>query len=127
NKRAITTGLRYANGPLAVALSYDTFKVKGAAAEVGTTQTGSVLIGGVATPIFGFTPAVNGGQDSTVKAWNLGAAYDFEVVKAHLAFCQTRNGYFAGNDYGGESAFKTPTFGAAEGLKVNSYMVGLSA
>jgi GBP family porin len=123
NKRAITTGIRYANGPLAVALSYDTFKVKGAAAENGTTQIG--VAGGV--PVYGYTAAVNGGQDSTVKSWNLGAAYDFEVVKAHLAFGQTRNGYFAGNDYGGESAFKTPTFGAAEGLKVNSYMVGLSA
>jgi GBP family porin len=124
NKRAITTGLRYANGPLAVALTYDTFKVKGATAEAGTTQTGVTSTG---VPVFGYTAAVNGGQDSTVKAWNLGAAYDFEVVKAHLAFGQTRNGYFAGNDYGGESAFKTPTFGAAEGLKINSYLVGLSA
>src|SRR5690606_12170212 len=124
NKRAITTGLRYANGPLAVALTYDTFKVKGATAEAGTTQTGVTSTG---VPVFGYTAAVNDGQDSTVKVWNLGTTYDFEVVNSHLAFGQTRNGYFAGNDYGGESAFKTPTFGAAEGLKINSYLVGLSA
>jgi GBP family porin len=124
NKRAITTGLRYANGPLAVALTYDTFKVKGATAESGTSRIGTDSLGGA---VVGYTAAVNGGQDSTVKSWNLGAAYDFEVVKAHLAFGQTRNGYFAGNDYGGTSAFKTSSFGAAEGLKINSYLVGVSA
>ncbi|NGM87341.1 porin [Parapusillimonas sp. SGNA-6] len=128
NTRAITTGLRYANGPLAVALTYDTFKVKGVDAETGTTRSGTV-VGGVAdgSAVFPYTAAVNGGQDTTVKSWLLGAAYDFEVVKASLAFGQTRNGYFQGNSFGGETAFNTPAFRAAEGLKFNSYLVGLSA
>jgi len=123
NKRAITTGLRYANGPLAVALSYDQFKVK---ATPSTTSTvGTVVVGGVTYPVTSTTAGT--ASDTTVRAWNIGAAYDFEVVKAHLAFGQTRNGLFVGNDYGGNTAFKTPTFAGAEGLKVNSYMVGLSA
>lgn len=100
NKRAITTGLRYANGPIAVTATYDTFKQKATVAEP---------------------------DDVTVKSWLLGGSYDFEIVKASLAYGQTRNGYFQGNSFGGDSAFTTPAFIAEDGLKINSYLVGLSA
>lgn len=94
NNRAITTGLRYANGPIAVALSYDQAK-----REI---------------------------DDTTIKSWNLGGAYDFEVVKAHLAFGQTRNGLFSSGitDELGVNPFDGLNL---DGLKVNSYMAGLSA
>lgn len=100
NNRGITTGIRYANGPIAVALSYDNMKQK-------------------------FNVAT-GAEDVTVSQWNLGGAYDFEVVKAHLAFGQTRNGLFSS---GITDELDANPFGGLnlDGLKVNSYMAGLTA
>ncbi|MFW7340073.1 porin [Pollutimonas sp. H1-120] len=106
NKKAITTGLRYANGPIAAALSYDQIK------------SGSVLTAGAG----GTATASN---NVTIRSWNLGAAYDFEVVKAHLAFGQTRNGLLQAATFGDRK--DVGAFSAADGLKVNSYLVGLSA
>lgn len=98
NTRAITTGLRYANGPISVGLAYDQFKNKAAA------------------------------DNSRVSAWTLGGAYDFEVVKLHLGFGQTRNGVFQTQGIGDTPA-GTPSgaFVASDGMKFNSYTVGVSA
>src|SRR5690606_26760207 len=63
--------------------------------------------------------------DANFKQWSLGGAYDFEVVKASLAFGQTRDGWFQGTDFGPDLG--TGSFVSADGLKVNSYLVGLSA
>uniref|UniRef100_A0A914Z699 Porin domain-containing protein n=1 Tax=Panagrolaimus superbus TaxID=310955 RepID=A0A914Z699_9BILA len=71
NNQAITAGLRYANGPVG-----------------STTSTGAAA----ATYI--------DAEDTTVKSWNIGGSYDFEVVKAYLAFGQTRNGLFEGQTFG---------------------------
>lgn len=66
NIRAFTTGLRYSSGPIGIALSYDHKK-----------------------------RAANAGYaDTAVSQWNLGAAYDFDVVTLSAAFGQTRNGRF---------------------------------
>ncbi|WP_341669098.1 porin [Alcaligenes sp. SDU_A2] len=102
NQRGITTGLRYANGPIGVALTYDQYKTRENRAAIGAPVTGG----------------------DTVKAWNLGGSYDFEVVKAHLAFGQTRDGLFAVQEFSGVGL---DTGGSLKGLKVNSYLVGLSA
>ncbi len=107
NSRVITTGLRYVNGPITAALSYDNMKTHNIN---GTTTVG--------------------GPSTTISEWNLGGVYDFEVVKVHLAFGQTRNGWFAGNAFGPDKGLaygELPTFTGLPGLKVNSYMVGLSA
>mgnify|MGYP003582757118 CR=1 FL=1 len=77
NDRAITTGLRYGNGPIAVALTYDNLKTANNAA--GTLDTG------------------------TINAWNLGGSYDFEVVKLHLGVGQSRNGLFTGGGSAGNA------------------------
>ena len=108
NKQAITTGLRYANGPIGIALSYDQIRKRGLSAA---TYAG----GPAATYV--------DGEDTTVKSWNIGGSYDFEVVKAYLAFGQTRNGLFEGQTFGelNQQAL------LGKGLKVNSYLVGLSA
>lgn len=109
NKDAITAGLRYANGPIGLALTYDQIRQRG--------YTAAITPGGA--PALRYTE----GSDTTVKSWNIGGSYDFEVVKAYLAFGQTRNGLFEGQAFGDQ---KTPaTLG--KGLKVNSYLVGLSA
>lgn len=103
NKKAITTGLRYANGPIAAALSYDQVKS-------------------------GVTPAqaAAGISNTTIKSWNLGGAYDFEIVKLHLAAGQTRDGMFAAQAYG-DIGSGANAFVGREGLKINSYLVGVSA
>ena len=109
NTRAFTTGVRYSSGPIAAALTYDTY----------TSPETRAVVGG---PVSG---------DVNVHAWALGASYDFEVVKVYLGGGQTRNGMFANQGYLGDSAFNNNSvagsFRAADGLKVNSYSVGLSA
>ncbi|WP_394060969.1 porin [Alcaligenes sp. WGS1538] len=102
NQRGITTGLRYANGPVGVALTYDQYKTREFLGSTG----------------------VYGGD--TVKSWNIGGSYDFEVVKAYLAFGQTRDGLFVPQNFSGVGIGDT-VLGDLKGLKVNSYLVGLSA
>lgn len=102
NRQAVTAGLRYANGPVGIALTYDQIRNRGLSISNGV---------------------VTQGDDTTVKSWNIGGSYDFEVVKAYLAFGQTRNGLFEGQTYGELNQQKL----LGKGLKVNSYLVGLSA
>jgi len=102
NTRAITTGLRYVNGPLNIAFSYDQLN-----ASNNLTQ-----------------PEV----DATPRMYALGASYDFEVVKLSLAYARTTDGWFGGQGVSGPAGninFGNNIF--ADGFKANSYMVGLSA
>jgi len=62
----LTVGLRYNNGPLAVALAYDQL----------------------------YAPDVQP-NTKDIKSWVLAGSYDFDVVKLHLGFGQDRNGTFA--------------------------------
>lgn len=70
--RAISTGLRYANGPILVAGSLDVF------------LPNASLQG---QPNYG-----------TLKAWNVGATYDFQVVKLHAAYGQNIGGLAEGTN-----------------------------
>ncbi|WP_447918340.1 porin [Achromobacter aegrifaciens] len=103
NTRAITTGLRYVNGPLNVAFSYDQLN---ASNKLSFGQT-----------------------EATPRMYALGGSYDFEVVKLALAYARTTDGWFAGQGLNSNSTsnigFGTNIF--ADGFKANSYMVGLSA
>ncbi len=103
NQKGVTAGLRYNNGPINVALSYDQIKS-------GITEAQAVA---------------GTGDNVTIKEWNLGGTYDFEVVKAHLAYGQTRNGLMQAQTFGDNKDIAP--FTGARGLKVNSYLVGLSA
>ena len=105
NSRAWTTGLRYVNGPIGAALTYD---------QIKSAET------------FGPASVDNG---VSIKSWNLGASYDFNVAKLHLGFGQTRNGWLQSVQYADLPAFETANTGyyANDGMKVNSYTVGLSA
>lgn len=103
NTRAITAGLRYVNGPLNVALTYDQLNM---ANQLGT--------------------------DEKPKQWIIGGSYDFEVIKLALAYGQTRDGWFTGqslNAFGsGSPEGKSLSSNAvAKDFKSNSYLVGLSA
>ena len=74
NTRAFTTALRYTQGPVGVALSYDQ--------KMNSSGRGNA--------------------DTTVRQWNLGAGYDFDMFRVSAAFGQTRNGRF-GSVYGWNS------------------------
>ncbi|MFY3140240.1 porin [Achromobacter xylosoxidans] len=108
NVRAITTGLRYVNGPLNVALSYDQLKASNKQ----------------------FQEEV----DATPRSYMIGGSYDFEVVKLALAYARTTDGWFTTSNPAGASGtlangndlgFTNNAF--ADGFKANSYMLGLSA
>lgn len=105
NTKGITTGLRYANGPINVALTYDRLNNAG--------------------------PAVAGGDRGSVTAWNLGGSYDFEVAKLALGFGQTRNGFFELSSLDAGQLVSTtdllPAYTHADGIKANNYLVGVSA
>ncbi|TCT03794.1 porin [Paralcaligenes ureilyticus] len=100
NVRDITVGLRYTNGPIGLGAAYD---------RLNRSNNPD-------------------GEPNNVSAWMIAGAYDFEVVKASLAFGQTRNGFFAPQGVinpTGVTSF--PSFGFVNGLKFNSYLVGLTA
>src|SRR5690625_2654772 len=101
DNKAWTAALRYANGPIAVGLSYDQY----------TDRTGIKNYSGDVGRV-------------TAKEWALAGSYDFEVVKLYLGGGQTRDGFFANqfNGYGLGQSFQ-----AQKGLRVNNYTVGLSA
>lgn len=104
NNRAITAGVRYIGGPLTVALSYDEQYRKP--------------------------------NQPKPKQAIIGIAYDFEVVKVSAAYGRGKDGAISGPGLplaGGRSDNTGTGLGGTndgfswQGLKVNSYMVGLSA
>jgi GBP family porin len=107
NVRAITTGVRYVNGPLNVALSYDQL-------NASNNQLQREV-------------------NATPRMYAIGASYDFEVVKLALAYGRTTDGWFAGQGVNGvqydasqgERALGTNRF--VNGFRSNSYLVGLTA
>ena len=104
NNRAVTTGLRYVGGPLSLSLTYDQQFRK-------PTQP-------------------------KPKQAVFGAAYDFEVVKVSAAYGWGKDGSLSGpglplgagrSDVTGNGVGATNDQFTWRGLKINSYMVGLSA
>ena len=103
NTRQLTAGLKYANGPIYAAASYE----KAYAAN---------------------STVVNG---QSVNNWNIAGSYDFKVVKLAAGYGQTRDGFWAGSGAGGTGASLATTpngtstalvFAPAAGY--NSYIVG---
>lgn len=109
NTRAITAGVRYTNGPLNAAVTYDQIKAPKDAIYV--------------SPVTGARTSA-----AVPRMYGLGASYDFEVVKLSLAYARTTDGWFAGqgvNSQAGNVNFGSNTF--AKGFKSNSYLVGVTA
>jgi predicted porin len=125
NTRGITTGIRYANGPIAAALTYDQVKTDAVTAEDGTASktlftspdgTGNI-----------YSAPVKAKDSVTIKQWNLGASYDFEVVKLHAGFGQTRDGWIQPQGYGNDVTSDALKGVASKGFKANLYTLGVSA
>jgi general bacterial porin, GBP family len=109
--RAINAGLRYVNGPLNVAASYDRLN--------RNSGNAGALAG-----------------NDRINAWLVGGTYDFEVVKLALAYGQSKDGWIGAASPGLQNGASITSLGAATGfnsyvyqndLKVKSYLVGLSA
>lgn len=101
NVRAITAGLRYANGPLNVALAFDQLK------NIHSLD-----------------------DDATPRQYTIGGSYDFEVVKLALAYARTEDGWFQGPTVVGAGSSPLGGLGSrafADDFRANSYMVGLTA
>src|SRR5699024_1053911 len=104
NEKAWTAALRYANGPIALGLSYDQKK---ADKYYGVTELGDPTA-----------------DRKTVREWMLAGSYDFEVAKLYLAGGQVRNGLFTPQSY-----LDGPDFlggldmsgGVGSGFKANNY------
>lgn len=103
NSRQLTLGVKYAAGPVFAAATYEK-----AFASESTSASGM-----------------------TVSNWNIGATYDFKVVKLSAGYGQTRDGFWAGSGAGGSGA-SLPTTPSGNNLAVefvpgvgyNSYIVG---
>jgi Outer membrane protein (porin) len=111
NVRAITAGVRYANGPLNVAVAFDQLN-----------------------------PAHNTDEDAKLRQYAIGGAYDFEVVKLALGYARTEDGWFVTSHPGGfgdavraiaaDNGVTAPSVNGPafrDGFRANSYMVGLTA
>ena len=112
NSTAITAGLKYANGPIYVFVTYDQANPNQNVVQAST---------------------------SSVKTWLAGASYDFQVLKAVAAFGQTRDGAIGSpnsidtlvngksvatagalNNQGSYTVF-------SNGINWNAYLLGLTA
>ncbi|NOL51124.1 porin [Pelistega suis] len=109
----VSVALGYNNGPLQVAANFDYERVK-------------KTVSNLAKPV----------TDSKAKAWNLGLAYDFDVVKLHLMYGQQRDGFvngssgLAGDLVDGLNSVRTATNQIgfdAPGLRAQAWLAGLSA
>ena len=104
NQRALTLGAKYESGPLQLVATYD---------QVMPANN------------------VGNGDASTPKQWIVGGSYDFNVVKASLAYSQTRSGWIAGTQPVAASGLNTSWSNGAvlyqDGFGANSYLIGLSA
>ncbi len=102
--RAISVGLRYANGPLLLSGLYDTYQ-----------------------------PSSTAKNKTNVKQWNIGATYDLKMAKIHAAYGQNIDGIVEGQstiNNAETSGGDTNTGGGViflNGAKTNSWMLGVSA
>jgi len=99
---AITTGLRYNNGPLTVAFSYDVLH-------------GNDLL-----------------DQGDVKSWILSGRYNFDGFSLHLGFGQDKDGVLSGRgvpedvDIGFNGTFGQDAGYIADGYKTNNYGAGVT-
>jgi len=110
--RATSIGLRYANGPILVAGTFDSFQAPGVKAGMRNFN--------------------NGQKAKNVNIWAVGGTYDLKVVKIHAAYSQSIDGILnntstvtsvsSGGDTNSTSALQF-----RPGARTNSWMAGLSA
>jgi len=120
--RAVSAGLRYANGPILLAATYDRIMPNSQGKPASTAVPEKFVAAGTA-----YNP-----PKSAFQSWKLGGAYDLKVVKLHAAYGQSIGGVLNNTSTirsvatGGD----TNAVGAVifrPGARTQSWMVGLSA
>lgn len=109
----VSTGLGYTNGPLYIGATFDYQDVK----RKDPTATPNPL-----------------DSRSKTKAWNIGATYDFDVVKLHLLYGGLRDGSIGGVGMLAATAVANSPLSlanrsayATDGLRQHSWLAGLTA
>jgi predicted porin len=121
--RAFGLGLRYGSGPLVVAGTLDI------AMPASYNNKNFATFSSSSGPSLSNKRQQNA---SNVTQWNLGATYDFKVVKAHVAYGQNIGGILKGGSTinsvssGGDSN-ANGGFLFRPGARTSSWMVGLTA
>jgi predicted porin len=113
NQRNINGGVRYVNGPLNLAAAYDQVNRNTAIAD----------------------SAAGGPGGDRIRAWLLGGAYDFEVVKVSAAYGQTKGGWIQATTLTGLFTSGSPDLGGtvlptnsySDSFKSQQWMLGVSA
>jgi general bacterial porin, GBP family len=105
--RAVSLGLRYANGPLLLAATYDNI-------QANSRSTGAYV------------------NPGAYKTWALGGTFDLKIVKLHAAFAQANDGLL--NNFTGITSITTggdtnanSAINFIPGARTTSWMAGLSA
>jgi predicted porin len=120
--RAVSAGLRYANGPVLLAATYDRIMPNSQGKPASAEDPAKYVAAGTA-----YNP-----PKSAFQSWTLGGTYDLKAVKIHAAYGQSTGGVLnnsatirsvaTGGDTNAEGSviFKP-------GARTQSWMVGLSA
>jgi predicted porin len=120
--RAFGLGLRYGSGPLVVAGTLDIVMP----ASFNGVQYVAISSTSPTNKLASYTQ-----NAKNVTAWNLGATYDFKVVKVHAAYGQNINGLLEGTSLGTNAGSgDTNSKGGYlfnQGARTSSWMLGLSA
>jgi predicted porin len=117
--KAVSVGLRYANGPVLVAATYDSFNSNGYRGNGKDNRPNGV----------NQTPKDKPGN---VNIWAVGGTYNLKVVKLHAAYSQSTGGILNNQSTirSVETGGDTNTGGALQfisGARTSSWMAGLSA
>ena len=108
--RVASLGARYSNGPILLSGIFDYV-------YSNNENDGGVLVD----------------NNTNIKTWAVGGAYDFKVAKIHASYGQTIDGLFGATDDiqnlldDGGSATETDSYFFARGVRMQSWMVGLTA
>jgi predicted porin len=108
--KAVSVGLRYANGPILAAATYDTFNSNGYRGPEASATA----------------------KPGNVNIWAVGATYNLKVVKLHAAYSQATGGVLNNQSTirSVETGGDTNSGGALQfisGARTSSWMAGLSA
>ena len=123
--RAVSVGLRYANGPLLLAATYDNIMPNAQSRDEVSFREGP-------DPAARAAVAAYNPSGAAFKTWALGGTYDLKVVKVHAAYSQGIDGILNNTSTirsvatGGDTNSPNAVI-FRQGSRTQSWMVGLSA
>jgi len=126
--RAVSVGLRYANGPILLAATYDNIMPNAQSRDALPFRNGDT-----AGQAGRFGTGAYNPPSSSFKTWALGGTYDLKVVKIHAAYSQGIDGILNNSQTiravatGGGDTNQPSAMVFRSGARTQSWMVGLTA